>query len=121
MACNRFAKFRVALGRPVMRPAFIQCRLCGVHDVVRRFEVRFSDLEVNYALALRFQSASAHQYLECRLDEDPVHPFGEFHIFRKKGTPAFSSISSTRSSMHTGVPLTRPVTRPPLSSVTMTI
>src|SRR5688572_8782023 len=103
-----------------MCPSLIERSFTGLNNMWRRIEIWLADLEVNHTLTLRFQRASLHQHFKRSFDQDAVHPRSKFHcLFRKKGTPLRSSARKTASSMDTGSPETRPVTRVPSSSVTM--
>src|SRR5256885_13890873 len=46
-------------------------------DGPRRVEIRFADLEVNDAAALRLESARTREDLECCLGAEPPHPARE--------------------------------------------
>ena len=66
-------------GGAVAGPAFVDGALAGLFDVQRGREVGLPDLEVDDALALRFERPGARQDFECGLRPDPGHAFSEFH------------------------------------------
>ena len=68
-----------AAGRAVAGPAFVDGALPRFLDVQRRREIGLTDLEVDDALALRFERAGAGEDFECGLRPDPGHAFSEFH------------------------------------------
>ncbi len=63
---------------PVVGPALIESAFGGFHDVARRGEIGFADLEVDYIAALRFNAARFEQNIEGRFDLDVLHSFGKF-------------------------------------------
>ena len=62
-----------------MSPAFIERLLSRFHNVARRGEVGFADLQMYDALTFCFQRTGPDENIEGRFVADTLHSFREFH------------------------------------------
>ena len=79
VASHRLTQLRQTRRRPVVRVAVLQRLHTGLHNVRRRLEVRFPDLQVDDLPALGFQRPRPGQHLKRAFSPQTAHTGGNSH------------------------------------------